>query len=165
MATPKGSKPWNAGTSKGWSDKRGYRWIYVTENGRRRAKREHRHVVEQHLGRKLTPEEVVHHRNGDPSDNRIENLEVMPFGIHTAEHHRGTKQAEQSRITQSVLAEYREEKKRLQALNADLLEALKRLESTARILPESMDEPGSAMSQARSAISRAEGRTEPKAGE
>ena len=54
---------------------------------------------------------------------------------------------------------------RLIAAAPDLLEALKRLESTARILPESMDEPGSAMSQARAAISRAEGRTEPKAGE
>jgi hypothetical protein len=54
---------------------------------------------------------------------------------------------------------------RLIAAAPDLLDALKRLESTARILPESMDEPGSAMSQARAAISRAEGRTEPKAGE
>jgi hypothetical protein len=37
---------------------------------------EHRHVLEQHLGRPLTVEENVHHKNGDRADNRLENLEV-----------------------------------------------------------------------------------------
>jgi hypothetical protein len=42
----------------------------------------HRWIVEQHLGRKLNRNEVVHHINGDPHDNRIENLQVMSQSDH-----------------------------------------------------------------------------------
>lgn len=40
-------------------------------------KRIHRHIMEDHLGRLLEPDEHVYHMNGDPKDNRIDNLIVI----------------------------------------------------------------------------------------
>jgi hypothetical protein len=37
---------------------------------------EHRYAMEQHLGRYLEPQEVIHHINNNPRDNRIENLRL-----------------------------------------------------------------------------------------
>ena len=61
---------WNGGrsiTKEGYI----YRW-----SGEDRSKIEHRVIFEQYLGRPLEKDEIIHHKNGDRSDNRLENLEL-----------------------------------------------------------------------------------------
>lgn len=48
--------------------------------------RAHRWIMEQHLGRKLDPTEHVHHKNGDPLDNRLDNLVVLSARAHMRLH-------------------------------------------------------------------------------
>ena len=61
------------------ADKDGYILIWSPDHPSKNASgyvREHRLVMEKHIGRLLKQTEVVHHKNDNPSDNRIENLEL-----------------------------------------------------------------------------------------
>lgn len=62
------------GRGEGFIDKRGHRILVVWDGDERRELGEHRLVMEQVVGRRLTPQEVVHHINEVPADNRADNL-------------------------------------------------------------------------------------------
>lgn len=42
--------------------------------------------MEQHLGRRLSTYEYVHHRNDNKLDNRLDNLEIVEPGTHGRYH-------------------------------------------------------------------------------
>lgn len=59
---------------------------------------EHRVIMENHLGRLLNEDEVVHHINGDKKDNRLDNLEVLSRKEHAKLH--GIKQGHKMVVLQ-----------------------------------------------------------------
>ena len=87
LQQPRGdqSAAWKGGRT---IDAAGYAWVFVPNHPHvvNRYVLEHRLVMEQVLGRYLEPSEVVHHKNGDITDNRPENLEVMTMGEHSRYH-------------------------------------------------------------------------------
>lgn len=74
-------------------DKDGYVLVYSPDHRSRRKHMpyvlEHRLVMERHLGRRLRPIEVVHHRNGDKQDNRLANLRLFATNGRHLQHELG----------------------------------------------------------------------------
>jgi uncharacterized protein YjhX (UPF0386 family) len=64
---------------------------------------EHRLVMERHLGRRLTRREAVHHRDGNPANNDLANLELMSVGEHVALHNRSKPKRRKSAIDSAIV--------------------------------------------------------------
>lgn len=70
-----------------WLNSNGYIEGRVWVNGQQRRVKQHRWVMERHLGRRLMTDENVHHINGVKTDNRLSNLQVMSHSEHSAMHY------------------------------------------------------------------------------
>lgn len=72
-------------------DKEGYPQIYIGKsypyrNGGYTHIREHQYVMEMHLGRALVPGEVVHHIDGNKTNNNLDNLYLTSVQEHNKLH-------------------------------------------------------------------------------
>lgn len=74
----------NKKTETWWKNSKGYieGRVWIDDNTQIRVK-QHRYIMERHLGRKLLPDEDIHHINGVKDDNRITNLQVLNHSDHT----------------------------------------------------------------------------------
>lgn len=78
----KRSSHWKGGRHK---DRLGYIQIWMPDHPNAKMGgyiHEHRLVMSKELGRPLTSQEFVHHKNGIKDDNRVKNLEVVTKKVH-----------------------------------------------------------------------------------
>lgn len=93
----------------------GYRkdgYKLISENGVRIL--EHRSMMQKFIGRKLLSNEVIHHKNGDRQDNRIENLILTNHSEHR-KYHKGNPRKRMSaeareNIREAMKLEYKNRK-------------------------------------------------------
>ena len=76
---------WNGGVTY---DSKGHRVFYIPDypGSHHGCIAEHRYIMQEYLGRRLSSQEIVHHVNFVPDDNRIENLKIMTASEHSKLH-------------------------------------------------------------------------------
>jgi hypothetical protein len=74
----------------------GRKHVVLYENGQRTTVSYPKWLMEQKLGRKLEPNETVHHVNGDFTDDRLDNLQVIDKHDHLRLHPESIKKAVQA---------------------------------------------------------------------
>ena len=85
---------------------------------------EHRLVMEKYLGRILSRKECVHHKDGNPRNNDISNLEVMDRSEHSRLHFKPHLQTDSTR---KLLSELRRGENHSQAkLSDDLVRYIRK---------------------------------------
>jgi hypothetical protein len=84
-------------------DSNGY-VVISDRNGKKGGSLEHRSVMEDYLGRPLLSSESVHHKNGNRSDNRLENLELW-----STSQPAGQRVVDKVRWAQEILEQYKDE--------------------------------------------------------
>ena len=98
---PKGEEHYN--WKRGYYETNGYVYEYTPEHPeafkRKGYVQQHRLVMEKHLGRYLAENELVHHKNGDRKDNRLQNLEVLSRSKHIKKHKEAAPRDVQGRFT------------------------------------------------------------------
>lgn len=76
----------HTGTAQGWKlHSTGYITAFIDN----RWQYQHRYVMEQELGRRLKTDEHVHHKDGDKTNNKLSNLELLSKSKHAQEHMKG----------------------------------------------------------------------------